>query len=296
MSVDPAARELTSLGPGIDTSHPVLRLWRLAKRDGTWDPMAIDLEEDAHDWAGLAPEERLFLGGEESVTREFLPLLRLVERADRLEEEIYLTSFLWEEAKHVEFFWRFFDEIAAPDRPPADYSRPYRTIFVDEMPQRMAALEDDPTPADQARASVTYHMIVEGVLAQTGYHAYENVLEENDVLPGFREGLARVQRDETRHLAYGTFLLSRLIAEHGEPVWTAIEDQMDLLLEPALELVQTTFERFDEMPFGLEPGPFLTYAQTQQAARSEKLEQARSMTVDEVHARFGEQDVGLAEG
>lgn len=304
MPQDSATRELTSLGPGIDTSHPVMRLWHLSKRDGTWDPMAIGLEQDARDWTTLTEDERrllvrvgsVFLGGEESVTREILPLIQLVEREDRLEEEIYLTSFLWEEAKHVEFFWRFFEEVAADAGGPADdYSAAYRTIFVEELPERMDALTRDPSPADQARASVTYHQIVEGVLAKTGYHAYETVLEEHDVLPGFREGLVKVQRDETRHMAYGTFLLSRLVAEHGDPVWTAIEDQMDRMLEPALELVQASFDRFDPMPFGLEREPFLRYAQTQQAQRFEKLEQAREMSVEDVHRRFGERSAGALE-
>lgn len=294
---------LRTLGPGIDTSHPVMRLWRLSKRDGTWDPAAIGLDKDERDWRGFEVDERrlllrvasTFLGGEEAVTHEILPLIRTVESQDRIEEEIYLTSFLWEEAKHVEFFWRFFDEVVEADEGPAEeYSQAYHTIFDDELPERMAALLEDPSPEAQARAVVTYHMVVEGVLAQTGYHAYETVLEERGVMPGFREGLGRIQRDESRHMAYGTFVLSRLIADHGAPVWEAIETQMDRLMDPALGLVEASFERFDPMPFGLELDPFLEYAARQQARRFEKLEQAREMTVDEVHARFAE--TAAAEG
>jgi ribonucleoside-diphosphate reductase beta chain len=32
----------------------------------------------------------------------------VIAQEGRLEEEMFLTSFLWEEAKHVEFFSRFF--------------------------------------------------------------------------------------------------------------------------------------------------------------------------------------------
>lgn len=297
MSPNGAAQELATLGVGLDVDHPVMRLWRLAKRDGTWDPAEIDLEQDRRDWEAFTGNERgllvrvasVFLGGEESVTREILPLIQLVERQGRLEEEMYLTSFLWEEAKHVEFFARFFEEIDEGRSGPAEeYSDAYETIFVDELPARMRALEDDPTPEDQARAIVTYHMVVEGVLAQTGYHAYETVLEEHDVLPGFREGLGLVQRDETRHMAYGTFFLSRLVAEHGDPVWEAVEDQVDRLTPPVLEFVEAPFHMFDPMPFGLELDPFIDYATTQQSRRFDKLRRAREMTPDEVRQRFAE--------
>lgn len=284
------------MGPGIDTHHPAMRLWRLAKEHGTWDPAALELSQDAEDWARLGSDEQrflrrlasVFLAGEESVTREILPTIRVIEAEDRLEEEIFLTSFLWEEAKHVEFFWRFFEEVApAAGGPAKRYSKAYERIFLDELPRRMRALDEDPTPATQARAGVTYHMVVEGILAQTGYHAYGAILEERGLMPGMQAGIEQVQRDEARHLAYGTFLLSRLVAEHGAEAWQAIEDQMDLLLEPAMGVVEAAFQPYEQMPFDLEPDAFLTYAAEQHTSRYEKLERARDLTVDEVHERFG---------
>ena len=49
----------------------------------------------------------MFQAGEEAVVLDLLPLVAVVAAEGRLEEELYLTSFLWEEAKHVETFRRF---------------------------------------------------------------------------------------------------------------------------------------------------------------------------------------------
>src|SRR5207245_10766486 len=99
-----------------------MRLFQKAKRLGTWDPQALDLSRDAADWNGFTDLERdfllrtlvLFQAGEEGVTRDLLPLIMAIAAEGRLEEEIYLTSFLWEEAKHVAFFRRWLDQVASP--------------------------------------------------------------------------------------------------------------------------------------------------------------------------------------
>ena len=56
--------------------------------------------------------EVLFQAGEESVTLDLLPLILAIANEGRLEEEMFLTSFLWEEAKHTDFFSRFLAEVA----------------------------------------------------------------------------------------------------------------------------------------------------------------------------------------
>ena len=77
----------------------------------------------------------------------------------------------------------------------------YRTVFVDELPAALHGLVDDASPRAQARAAVTYNMIVEGVLAETGYRAYHATLEARGILPGMRELVRLVKRDESRHIA-----------------------------------------------------------------------------------------------
>lgn len=282
-----------STGPaGLDRDSPPMRLWEKAKRRGIWNPTDADLEQDRADWAELAGDERdllkrltsLFLAGEEAVTLDLLPLIQAVAGEGRLEEELYLTSFLWEEAKHVDAFSRFFDDIAGERFELERYHTPsYRTLFYEELPAALSRLRSDVSPEALAEASVTYHMIVEGVLAETGYHGYYTVLDTRDILPGMRGLIANIQSDEARHLAYGVFLLSRLVAEHGESVWQVIESRMERLAPVALNVVDEAFAPYDPVPFNLSPAVFAEFAQDQFRRRFSRIEKARRQSLGEVY-------------
>jgi len=270
-----------------------MRLWRKAKTLGVWNPDDIDFSRDREDWVRLSDAERdlllrltaLFMAGEESVTLDLLPLLMVMAREGRLEEEMFLTTFLWEEAKHVDFFHNGFLRNVAPDSGDlARYHVPaWERIFSRELPEAMNALLTDPSPAAQVRASVTYNMVVEGVLAETGYEGYFRALERGDLLPGLREGIGYLKQDESRHIAYGVFLLSRLVA--GDPsLWEVVEERMNELLPLALGVIRELFEPYDPVPFGLEMEEFLEIATTNFSRRIRRIEGARHRSLDEVLA------------
>lgn len=80
----------------------------------------------------------------------------------------------------------------------------------------MNALQADPSPTAEVRALSTYNLIVEGVLAETGYRAYKEVLEKQNLMPGLRRGLGHVQADEGRHIAFGLHNLSKLLHYHPQ--------------------------------------------------------------------------------
>lgn len=276
---------------GLDYDLLPMRLWDKAKRVGIWNPADIDFSRDRADWSNLEPLERevilhltsMFQAGEESVTLDLLPLIRVIARQGYLEEEIYLTSFLWEEAKHVEVFRRFLDEVAPESGDLSGFHGPnYRTIFYEALPEALLRLDSDESPEAIARASVTYNLIVEGVLAETGYHAYYTILEQNSLMPGMRTAVGHLKSDESRHLAYGVFLLSRLCAEHGEPVWEAIDGQMNRLMPAALGTVSEIFDRYDRMPFGLSIDDFTGFAMMQFQKRYARIEKARGASLQEI--------------
>lgn len=135
-----------------------MRLYELAKKLGIWNPTDIDLTKDQQDWESLTPEEKdlilrllsLFVAGEEAVTLDLLPLIEVIASEGRLEEELYLTTFLFEEAKHTDFFQRFLDEVA---KAPQDLSRyhteSYRYLFYEALPKALSALRTDPSPEAQ---------------------------------------------------------------------------------------------------------------------------------------------------
>ncbi len=276
---------------GLNRDLPPMRLYEKAKKLGIWNPSDIDLSKDKSDWARFTDEERdlcllllsMFVAGEEAVTLDLLPLIQAVAQEGRIEEEMYLTTFLFEEAKHTDFFRRFMDEIAEAGTDLTRYHGDnYRQLFYEALPSALNALRTDASPANQITASVTYNMVVEGVLAETGYHAFFTMLERNDLLPGLRKGIALLKQDESRHIAYGVYLLSRLIAEHPQE-WDNLQMQMNTLLPSAIGVIGDAFARYQIVPFGLVEEDFVNYAMSQFSKRFERLEKARGASLDEIN-------------
>ena len=285
---------------GLNRELPPMRLYEKAKKLGIWNPSDIDLAKDKQDWAGFTDEEKdlcllllsMFVAGEEAVTLDLLPLIQAIAQEGRIEEEMYLTTFLFEEAKHTDFFRRFMDEVAFPSPlgeglgVRSDLSQyhgdNYRQLFYESLPDALNALRSDPSPASQIRASVTYNMVVEGVLAETGYQAFFTMLERNDLCPGLRKGISLLKQDESRHIAYGVYLLSRLIAEHPQE-WDNLQMQMNMLLPSAIGVIGDAFARYEVVPFDLKEEDFVNYAMSQFSKRFERLEKAKGVSLDEIN-------------
>jgi ribonucleoside-diphosphate reductase beta chain len=280
-----------TVGRGLDRSAPPMRLYEKAKRLGVWNPSEIDFEQDARDWAMLSPDEQelmlrltsMFQAGEEAVTVDLLPLIMVIAKEGRLEEEMFLTTFLFEEAKHTDFFSRMLQEVVGQTADLSRFHSPdYRTIFYEALPQTMGVLLSDHSAAAQVRASVTYNMIVEGVLAETGYHGYFTVLDQRGIMPGVRRGITLLKQDESRHIAYGIFLISRLLVGDVS-LWELVQSEMNRLLPVALAVVGEVFERYDPMPFDLSPDVFIDFALNQFQKRVERLEKARGASLEAVY-------------
>lgn len=278
---------------GLNRDLPPMRMYEKAKRLGIWNPSDIDFSKDKTDWDTLTGAEKdlilrllaMFVAGEEAVTLDLLPLIQAIAREGRIEEEIFLTTFLFEEAKHTDFFRRFLDDVTASgveglgDKYHTDN---YHHIFYDALPSALSALQADSSPSAQIRASVTYNMVVEGVLAETGYHAFFTMLERNDLMPGLRKGISLLKQDESRHIAYGVYLLSRLVAEHPDE-WETLDIQMNSLLPFAIGVIGDAFAAYDVVPFGLVEDDFISYAMSQFTKRFERLEKARGASLDEIN-------------
>ncbi len=276
---------------GLNRDLPPMRLYEKAKKLGIWNPSDIDFSKDKLDWATFKDDEKdliwlllaLFVAGEEAVTLDLLPLIEVVAREGRIEEEMYLTTFLFEEAKHTDFFRRFLDEVCDASVDLSHYHTDnYKQIFYEALPEALLGLKNDSSPAAQIRASVTYNMVVEGVLAETGYHAFFTMLERNDLMPGLRKGISLLKQDESRHIAYGVYLLSRLIAEHPQE-WDNLETHMNSILPLAIGVIGDAFARYEVVPFGLIEEDFVNYAMAQFSKRFERLEKAKGASLDEIN-------------
>ena len=284
----------TVSGRGLDWSSVPMRLFQKAKRLGTWDPLAIDLEHDKQDWAALPDLRRedliatttLFCAGEEAVTLDLLPLVMTVAERGMIEEEIYLTSFLWEEAKHTEFFARWLTDVprlAGHDL--HEYMGPnYRRLFFDELPGAMNRLLTDRSDEALARALVTYNMIIEGTLAETGYESYRRQLESGLLLPGLSGALRLISRDEARHIRFGVYMLQLLISGEGR-LWDVVDRRMNDLLPFVVGMISPPLDGPPQTPQEQAyTDEMQAFAVRQFERRMNVLRRARKQTREEVRA------------
>ncbi|HET9079293.1 MAG TPA: R2-like ligand-binding oxidase [Trebonia sp.] len=223
---------------GLDYGSVPWRLWEKSKKL-FWDPADIDFTQDAADWQAMPEEERTlvamsargFMVGEEAVTLDIVPLLRCMSDLGRLEDTMYLSMFAMEEAKHTELFRRWFDAVGLDPASLDDLVRARqaalgdrRGIFDGPLTRVMRRLDTDRSPQAILDASIIYNQFVEGVLAIAGYQRWEQTFRTLGKLPGLEAGLKLTQRDERRHIAYGTYLARRLLAQNPE-LWEWLEQR-----------------------------------------------------------------------
>jgi ribonucleoside-diphosphate reductase beta chain len=104
---------------------------------------------------------------------------------------------------------------------------------------------------------VTYHFNIEGIGAESAYPIYYEVFNKTGLFPAMREGITLIRRDEARHIAFGTYLLNRLINETEEAA-DAFEAEL-AALEPYVDAgASQTFAPFagKPAPFGLDQAKF----------------------------------------
>jgi ribonucleoside-diphosphate reductase beta chain len=261
-----------------------------------WNPADIDLSRDRPDWEALSDRERdyatrlcaQFVAGEEAVTKDIQPFMTAVRAEGRLGDEMYLTQFAFEEAKHTQVFRMWLDAVGMTDDL-HDYLEAvpaYRQMFSEELPASLGALMVDPSPAAQVRASVVYNHVVEGMLALTGYFAWHQICVNRGILPGMQELVRRIGDDERRHMAWGTFTCRRHVAA-DDANWTVFETRMNELIPLALRLTEEDFALYgDDMPFGLSVDEFLRYSSEKGMRRFGTISSARGRPVEEIDVDY----------
>ena len=286
-------REYVTTKQQIKKDSLPYNLYQKAKKFGIWNPTDIDFSQDKEDWHKLDEEQQLevltqfaqFIGGEEAVTQDILPMIMAVSSKGWYEEEAYLTTFLFEEAKHAEFFSLFLEEIGVTEDLTHLLSPGYRKLFDETLPTVMGNLLNDQSPEAMVDAAVTYNIFAEGVLAETGYWFFYEALSKIELFPGFISGIRNVKRDEGRHIGFGTFLIQRLISEYPEKdLYGRVEARLQELLPIAMMLTDRP-ERPDggKTSLGIEEGKSMEFAMKQLQARLAVLARAKGKTLDEIY-------------
>jgi ribonucleoside-diphosphate reductase beta chain len=188
-----------------------------------WDPEAIDLSQDAAAWSRMDGEERSeigallagFLIGETAVAAD----IRLFgPQAGNDEIHTCFTVQAGDEERHRRFFERVHAEVlgASPEHALAGARRLVAPRFVELFEGELKATAAR-VAADRDALIVAvglYHGLLEGVVFLAGQDELLERLDRRGHLPGIADGVAKVQRDERWHVAFG----ARLLADAGGAV------------------------------------------------------------------------------
>jgi ribonucleoside-diphosphate reductase beta chain len=223
---DPALMESADRGEVNLLSYEQLyQLWERQQ----WATQDIDFTQDRIDWhERIPPDERFqrmyglssFFIGEQKVAEELGPMMRA---APTEEMRIFLCTQIADEARHVRFFNRFYDEVGVleastlQDRltETSEHVNPeFNELFDEMLKGRVDQLARRPDDLEALVEAITlYHMVIEGMLALTGQHFIMQYNEQVGTLPGFVEGFNKIARDEHRHVAFGARFLREMAQE-----------------------------------------------------------------------------------
>ena len=211
-----------------------------------WSPFEVELDTDAAQWRDLASEDRdlvlwalsSLMVAEERITTKFSGL---VGAYGSEEEATFLATQQVDEARHMQFYARYQDEVVADpatiaehvDRARRVLSPAFGTIFDELLVSAHERLTAEPgDAAAKVEFVALYHMVIEGTLGLTAFNFITRYLEDSGQLPGFVEGYSKIHHDEQRHIGYGTWFLRDAVGR--DP---ALADSVRATLRAALPAV-----------------------------------------------------------
>jgi ribonucleoside-diphosphate reductase beta chain len=186
-----------------------------------WNPMAIDLAPDGRAWPDLPAERRdtlrTLLAGfcvaEDAVAQQLEPFADAARAATLASQESLMAWVFFLQRRDEQRHAKLFDRIGAEVLElPGDTPEERRAAAREYVPPAMLELFEERLPALAAELAAgrtglsegvsLYHMLLEGVVFDAGQHALLDDLADG-ALPGIREGVARVERDERWHVGFG---------------------------------------------------------------------------------------------
>jgi ribonucleoside-diphosphate reductase beta chain len=225
---DPALLESADRGASrLLTYTELYSLWERQQ----WRVQDLDFSQDRVDWHERIPDEERFQRmyglssffiGEQRVAAELGPIMRACPSE---EMRVFLCTQIADEARHVAFFNRFYEEVgvlesdslgARLEETSAHLNEQFGVLFDDMLHRRVDRLAREPEDLETlVEAIALYHLVIEGMLALTGQHFIIDYNETAGTLPGFVEGFNNVARDEHRHVAFGTRFLREVAERDG---------------------------------------------------------------------------------
>jgi len=196
--------------------------------ESQWNPFDIDLAGDRAQWQAM--DDRTLLSfvlgslmvAEERITTKFSGL---VGAYNSEEEATFLATQQVDEARHMQFYARFQDEVVSEPALIAEHvqrareqvSPAFRTIFDEKLIAAHERLLANPADVAAKVAFVTiYHLVLEATLGLTTFEFSTRFMQREDLLRGFVAGYTKIHHDEHRHIGYGVWFLREAVGEHPQ--------------------------------------------------------------------------------
>ena len=223
----------------LNDPQTLYRRWE----DSQWNPFEIDLGTDREQWAAMGEDDRelvywvlaSLMVAEERITTKFSGL---VGAHGSEEEATFLATQQVDEARHMQFYARFQDEVVAEpttvaahvERARREITPAFRKIFDEALVQAHERLVAAPGDlAEKVRFVTIYHLILESTLGLTTFRFATEYMNREGLLPGFVDGYSKIHHDETRHIGYGVWFLRETVRERPEMAEPVRETLRELL-------------------------------------------------------------------
>jgi ribonucleoside-diphosphate reductase beta chain len=193
-----------------------------------WSPWDVDLTTDREQWNEIGDRSLVtfvlgsLMVAEERITTKFSGL---VGAYGSEEEATFLATQQVDEARHMQFYARFHDEVISDPAVIAEHvgrareqvSPAFTTVFDDKLVAAHNRLVANPADLEAKVVFVTlYHQIIEGTLGLTTFEFTTRFLERERLLPGFVAGYTKIHHDEQRHIGYGTWFLRETVGDRPQ--------------------------------------------------------------------------------
>lgn len=191
-----------------------------------WEAGGVDLALDAQQWEGLDPAMRRpvadaiawrRLRAQQATTA----LVPFVDVAPNEEQQVFLTTHLVDEARHLVFFDRVQAEVMGAggetmeDREGLVDDLALRSLLVDELARVRGGLRSGGAGvAELVEAVIGFHVVIVGALGLTEQKALDGWLSKENILPGIRRGLELEARSAHRHVAFGLGFVADALSRH----------------------------------------------------------------------------------
>jgi len=219
---------LSFIDRGIEKMPSYMDLYRRWEAQ-QWSVGDIDFSLDRQDWLEASDldrkatlwSHRLFFNGEERVTATLAPF---VWAAPTPEIEVFLSTQMVDEARHTDFFEKWWREVCGTDARDVtqllkeirlEANEGYNTLFYDRLPATAQRLASNPKDFDAFVEGITlYHIVIEATIALTGQRfELESMREQGLTERGFYRGFTAVARDESRHVSFGIKVLQEAVRD-----------------------------------------------------------------------------------